>query len=177
MIGPEEKRRILQTLHSHVVATRFMALKRLSSMARDTPSEFEQWELEDSAALEELLLVIRDMENESGDESLQREAKICLRTIKSTLGPKYRKTALRCPSCRRVLCYGWGCCPYCGALVQYSEENRCPDCKMSLDSEWIFCVKCGRKLKEPLISSRCPQCNMEIHENWVVCPLCGKMLK
>jgi hypothetical protein len=173
---PEENRRIVKSLSSSVIATRFMTLKYLSDIALNTPSEFERLELEDQVALEEIMRLIHDLES-GRDESLQREAKVCLGIIKSKLSPKYSRSFLRCGNCHKILCHGWINCPYCGNQVNYASGNKCPDCDMNLESSWIFCVRCGKKIREISNILLCPQCNKETQPIWVMCPHCGKMLK
>lgn len=182
MLSEEERRHLLEKLNSKMVATRYMALKFISSSIYLDQVDFIKVDMINPEFTKNLLKIVELICEKDRDEMVKREARVCLENLKKKLNPALMKDMPVCTSCGEFVMVSYRHCTQCGVDIKSQEwisaYKLCEKCKNPVDNEWNVCSYCGNQLNKKVeVEKTCQFCNKNINSSWLMCPYCGSQVK
>lgn len=182
IISEEERRHLLEKLNSKMVATRYMALKFISSSINLDQVDFIKVDMINPEFTRNLVDIVELINEKDRDEMVKHEASVCLTNLKKKLNPALMKDMPVCTSCGESVVISSRFCTKCGVDLKnqkwVSAYKLCEKCKNPVDPEWNVCSCCGNQLiKKVEVEKSCQFCNKIINSSWLMCPYCGSKVK
>ncbi len=182
LLSEEERRHLLEKLNSKMVATRFMALKFITSSINLDQVDFIKMDVITPEFTKKLVKIVELICEKDRDEMVKREAIVCLENLKKKLNPSLMKDMPVCTSCGESVVISSRFCTKCGVDLKsqkwVSVYKLCEKCKNPVDPEWNVCSYCGNQLiKKVEVEKTCQFCKKNINSSWLMCPFCGSMVK
>jgi len=150
MLSDEERRHLLEKLTSKMVATRFMALKFISSSIKLNQVDFIKMDLIMPEFTKNLVTIVELICEKDRDAMVKLEASVCLENLKKKLTPAFMKDMPVCTSCGESMVVSYCFCTKCGVDLKsqkwVSAYKLCEKCKNPVDLEWNVCSNCGNQL-------------------------------
>lgn len=165
-----------------MVATRFMALKFISSSINLDQVDFIKMDVITPEFTKNLVKIVEQICEKDRDEMVRREASVSLENLKKKIDPALMKDMPVCTSCGESVVVSYCFCTKCGVDLKsqkwVSAYKLCEKCKKPVDPEWNVCSYCGNQLiKKVEVDKICQFCKKNINTSWLMCPFCGSKVK
>lgn len=184
VLKDEEKKLLLNKLKSAVVATRFSALKFITTSIVRESIDFSAMEFSDPKFTKSLLEYVKLLAETDSQSLIRKEGAICLENLSLKLRSGGGKKTPDCEGCGERLSVAYKHCPKCGVKTKgqhwLSEAGTCEECGSFINKRWKFCVSCGVAISQEEAKPRivkCPFCAKDVQSDWSLCPYCGSRIK
>lgn len=182
MLSDEERHHLLEKLNSKMVATRYMALKYITSSINLDQVDFIKMDQINPEFARNLVTTVELIYRKDRDEMVKREAGVCLENLKKKFNPALMKDMPVCTSCGECVVISYCFCTKCGVDLKsqdwVSTYKLCEKCKNPVDPEWNVCSYCGNRLIRKVEAGKtCQFCKKNINSSWLICPYCGSKVK
>lgn len=180
ILSEEERRQMLEKLQSKMTATRYMALKFITSSINQDKVDFAKMDMEIPEFTRSLLRIIERLSEKDYDEMVKREAAVCLENLKKKTNPILMQDMNLCASCGERVFLSYRFCTNCGVDLKgqkWVSYKLCKKCQNAIDPKWNNCSYCGNQLiKKVEVAKPCRFCQKSIEPSWSMCPFCGSRL-
>jgi len=133
IISEEERHNLLEKLNSKMVASRYMALKFISSSISLDQVDFIKMDLINPEFTRNLVKKVELICEKDRDEMVKREASVCLGNLKKKLNPALMKDMPACTYCGESVMLSYRFCTKCGVDIKNQEwvsaYKLCEKCK------------------------------------------------